>query len=110
MSLFLKRDEIFFYTKCANAEIDSFSKPSKVFICLKLYVQMLVHLGFADLGTVQQQNKELEINSLAIMYILFSYNISNQMSPLLHLFTKSMHFKQCVSDIKDETDIGILEK
>lgn len=48
--------------------------------------------GFAGLGTDLQQNNEPEINSLAIMYILFPYNISKQMSCLLHLFTKSVDF------------------
>lgn len=45
-----------------------------------------LHLGFADLGTVLQQKNKPEINSLAIMYILFLYNISNETSCLLHLF------------------------
>lgn len=107
---FLKKGWIILLLKKCNCRDWQFFKALKILhLFAALSLHMLMHLGFADFGTVLQQNNEPEINSLAIMHILFPYSISNQMSCLLNLFTKSVDFNQHISDVRRKQTQGFLK-
>lgn len=107
---FFKKGWIIFLSKKCNCRDWQFFKALKILhLFAALSLHMLMHLGFADFGTVLQQNNEPEINSLAIMHILFPYSISNQMSCLLNLYTKSVDFNQYISDVRRKQTQGFLK-